>query len=121
MYSFLSPCLRSLGAYKTGFNLIVFHFNIRGKLSVIRCDNCYYLPLYPIFLPQFYAPRSTKYENLFKVSKIIYNIFLNLICKTCLLHMLPFITLGAAPLASRGSLFEQLGAKNSLNPSSVMC
>ena len=26
-------------ALKTGFNLITFHFNIRGKLSIIRCNN----------------------------------------------------------------------------------
>ena len=25
-------------ANKTGFNLIIFHFTIRGKLSIIRCD-----------------------------------------------------------------------------------
>ena len=25
---------------KTGFNLKNFHFNIRGKLSIIRCDKC---------------------------------------------------------------------------------
>ena len=24
---------------KTGFNLIIFHFNIRENLSIIRCDN----------------------------------------------------------------------------------
>ncbi len=36
--SFLRPGLRSLRADKTGFNLIIFHFNIRGKLSIIRCD-----------------------------------------------------------------------------------
>ena len=30
--SFVSPGLKSLGANKTGFNLIIFHFNIRGKL-----------------------------------------------------------------------------------------
>ena len=29
---------RPLGAKITGFNLIIFHFDIRGKLSVIRCD-----------------------------------------------------------------------------------
>ncbi len=23
---------------KTGFNLKIFHFDIRGKLSIIRCD-----------------------------------------------------------------------------------
>ena len=26
---------------KTGFSLIIFHFNIRGKLSIIQCDNYY--------------------------------------------------------------------------------
>ena len=30
--------LRLLGANKTGFNLLIFHFNIHGKLSIIRCD-----------------------------------------------------------------------------------
>ena len=25
-------------ANKTGFNPIIFHFDIRGKLSIIRCD-----------------------------------------------------------------------------------
>ena len=36
--SFVSPSLRPPGANKTGFNLLIFHFNIRGKLSIIRCD-----------------------------------------------------------------------------------
>ena len=36
--SFVRPGLRPLRADKTGFNLIIFHFNIRGKLSIIRCD-----------------------------------------------------------------------------------
>ena len=27
-----------LGADKTAFNLIIFHFNIHGKLSITRCD-----------------------------------------------------------------------------------
>ena len=30
--------LRPLAADKTGFNLKIFHFDIRGKLSIIRCD-----------------------------------------------------------------------------------
>ena len=34
--SFDSPGLRPLAADKTGFNLKIFHFNIRGKLSIIR-------------------------------------------------------------------------------------
>ncbi len=36
--SFVSPGLRPLAADKTGFNLKIFHFDIRGKLSIIRCD-----------------------------------------------------------------------------------
>ncbi len=36
--SFVSPDLRPLAADKTGFNLKIFHFDIRGKLSIIRCD-----------------------------------------------------------------------------------
>ncbi len=36
--SFVSPSLRPLAADKTGFNLKIFHFDIRGKLSIIRCD-----------------------------------------------------------------------------------
>ena len=42
MYSielqFFFTKLRPLKADKTGFNLIIFYFNIRGKLSIIRCD-----------------------------------------------------------------------------------
>ena len=33
---------RAFGANKTNFNLISFHFNIRGKLSIIPWDNNYY-------------------------------------------------------------------------------
>ena len=33
--SFVSPGLRLLAADKTGFNLKFFHFDIRGKLSII--------------------------------------------------------------------------------------
>ena len=36
--SFVSPSLRPPAADKTGFNLKIFHFDIRGKLSIIRCD-----------------------------------------------------------------------------------
>ncbi len=36
--SFVSPGLRPLAADKTGFNLKIFPFDIRGKLSIIRCD-----------------------------------------------------------------------------------
>ena len=36
--SFYSPSLRLLGANKNGFNLIILHFIIRGKLYIIRCD-----------------------------------------------------------------------------------
>ncbi len=36
--SFFSPDLRPLGADKPGYNRIIFHFDIRGKLSIIRCD-----------------------------------------------------------------------------------
>ena len=35
---FVSPGHQPLGANKTGFNFIIFHFNICGKLSVIRWD-----------------------------------------------------------------------------------
>ena len=35
--TFVIPGLRLLGASKTGFNLIFFHFNICRKLSIIRC------------------------------------------------------------------------------------
>ena len=34
----LGQGLRPLGANKTGFNLIFFHLNICGKLSIIQCD-----------------------------------------------------------------------------------
>ncbi len=34
--------IRPLAADKTGFNLKIFHFDIRGKLSIIRCDKKYY-------------------------------------------------------------------------------
>ena len=34
--NFVSLYLRPLGANKTGFNLVIFHFNIRGKLSIIE-------------------------------------------------------------------------------------
>ena len=40
--SFVSPCLCPLGADKTGFNLKILHFDIRGKLSIIRCDRYIY-------------------------------------------------------------------------------
>ena len=36
--SFVRPGIRPLGANKTGFNLINFHFDICGKLSIIRND-----------------------------------------------------------------------------------
>ena len=42
---------RAFGAGKTGFNLIIFYFNIYRKLSIIRCDinlNCYTL-LFKLF------------------------------------------------------------------------
>ena len=29
---------RTLGANKSGINPMIFHFTIRGKLSIIRCD-----------------------------------------------------------------------------------
>ena len=35
--SFVSLDLRPLGAYKTRSNLIIFHFTIRGNLSIKRC------------------------------------------------------------------------------------
>ncbi len=35
---FCQTGLRPLAADKTGFNLKFFHFDIRGKLSIIRCD-----------------------------------------------------------------------------------
>ena len=34
---------RPLMADKTGFNLKIFHFDIRGKLSIIRCDKYIFL------------------------------------------------------------------------------
>ena len=36
--SLVSPGRRPHGANKTGFNLKIFHFDIRGNLSIIRCD-----------------------------------------------------------------------------------
>ena len=36
--SFVSYDLQRSGANKTGFNLEIFHFDIHGKLSIIRCD-----------------------------------------------------------------------------------
>ena len=46
--SFVSPGLRPLAADKTGFNLN--RFDIRGKLSIIRCDKYILLFPYPKFL-----------------------------------------------------------------------
>ena len=40
--SFVSPNLQPLKANKNGFNFIIFHFDIRGKLFIIRCVNNYY-------------------------------------------------------------------------------
>ena len=37
-FQFCQPGLRPIGADKTGFNRIIFHFDNRGKLSIIRCD-----------------------------------------------------------------------------------
>ncbi len=42
--SFVSPGLRPLAADKTDLNLKIFHFDIRGKLSIIRCDKYILLP-----------------------------------------------------------------------------
>ena len=36
--SFVNQGLRPLGVTKTGFNIKIFIFNIRGNLSIIRCD-----------------------------------------------------------------------------------
>ncbi len=36
--SFVSQGLRPLAADETGLNLKNFHFDIRGKLSIIPCD-----------------------------------------------------------------------------------
>ena len=36
--SLVSYCLWPLASNKISFNLITFHFNTRGKLSIIRCD-----------------------------------------------------------------------------------
>ena len=36
--SLVNQGLRPLGANRTGVNLIIFHFNIYGKLSLIQCD-----------------------------------------------------------------------------------
>ena len=30
--------IRLLGPEKTGFNLTIFHFDIRGKVAIIHCD-----------------------------------------------------------------------------------
>ncbi len=35
-----------LAADKTGFHLKIFHFDIRGKLSIIRCDKYILMPKY---------------------------------------------------------------------------
>ena len=43
---FVSPGLRLLGANKPGFNLIIFHFDIRRKLSIIQCDKYILLNTY---------------------------------------------------------------------------
>ncbi len=37
---FVSLGLRPLGADKTGFNRLIFHSDICGKLSIMRCDKC---------------------------------------------------------------------------------
>ena len=37
-YQFCYVWLRPLWANNISFNLIIFHFTIRGKLSIIRCD-----------------------------------------------------------------------------------
>ena len=44
--SFFSQGVKSLGANKTDFNLIIFYFDIRGKLSIIRCVKQIYYTLY---------------------------------------------------------------------------
>ena len=36
--SFVNLGLRPFGANKTRFNIIIFYFNIHGKLSIKRCD-----------------------------------------------------------------------------------
>ena len=36
--SFVRSCLWQLGAKKTGFNLIIIHFYIGGKLFILGCD-----------------------------------------------------------------------------------
>jgi len=41
--NFVSLGLRPLKAYKTVFNLLFFHFDICGKLSIIRCDKYTYI------------------------------------------------------------------------------
>ena len=37
-YIQFSTNLRHLGANKTGFNLVILHFYIHGKLFIIRCN-----------------------------------------------------------------------------------
>ena len=38
-HEFEYKCVQSKpGPNKTGFNLMIFHFDISGKLSIIRCD-----------------------------------------------------------------------------------
>ena len=40
-YQFINLVLWYLLSIKTGFNLIFFHLNIRGKLSIVRFDKYY--------------------------------------------------------------------------------
>ena len=37
--SFVSPEMPNARAYKTGFDIMIVHFNIRRKLDIIRYDS----------------------------------------------------------------------------------
>ena len=50
--SFVRPGLRPLAADKAGFNLKTFHFDIRGKLSIIRCDKYILFVSVPMYKAQ---------------------------------------------------------------------
>ena len=66
--SVVSPIFRPLRlrAIKTGFNLMILHFNICGKLSIIRCDKCL-LSFYQLQLELYFYTRG------FLVAKLLYN------------------------------------------------
>ena len=62
--SFVSLDPRPLGANKAGIILIVFFINIRGKLSIIRCDKyIYYILPYILYYILFFYFRIAEYYN----------------------------------------------------------